>query len=88
LGCVMRVLRILRVISADRRLCKFECQGTGERRSGLQPLKMAAVQKFKVQPFEEKGIAGIFRLSGSTKVRWHIQSKVRPQSRNLSWQTI
>ena len=82
LGCVMTVLRISEVISADRRLCNFDCQGTGERCSGFQPLKTAAVQKFKVQPFEDKRILGRVRLSRVNKTP-DGRSKARPQSRNL-----
>src|SRR5688572_9792571 len=67
LGCVMTVLRISEVISADRRLCNFDCQGIGERCSGFQPLKIAAIQKFKVQPFEDKRILGRVRLSRVNK---------------------
>src|SRR5688572_22782319 len=82
LGCVMTVLRISEVISADRRLCNFDCQGIGERCSGFQPLKIAAIQKFKVQPFEDKRILGRVRLSRVNKSP-DGRSKVRPQSRNL-----
>ncbi len=55
--------------------------------SRFLPLKIAAAQKFKVQPFEEKGILGRVRLLRVTKVRMGVPSS-EPQSRNLSWRTI